>query len=151
MIKCCLSGLLLFLVVGCDSTPQSDPKNIEMPTDPGFGRHYDPQQLVLGEKIYRQHCAMCHGQNAEGAPEWRKRDADGFYPAPPLNGSGHAWHHSVSVLKQMILEGSPQGQGKMPAWGDKLMAVEVDAVIQWFQSQWPDQVYTAWYESQQRR
>jgi mono/diheme cytochrome c family protein len=137
--------------MGCDSAPQNDSGNIETLTGSDFGRHYDPQQLVLGEKIYRQYCAMCHGQNAEGETAWRKPDVDGFYPAPPLNGSGHAWHHSLAVLKKVILDGSPVDQGRMPAWGDKLMAVEVDAVIQWFQSQWPDRVYAVWYESQQQR
>jgi mono/diheme cytochrome c family protein len=72
-----------------------------------------------------------------------------MFPPPPLDGTGHAWHHPVSWLKQMILDGSPAGQGKMPAWRGKLSEQEVEAVITWFQSLWPDRVYVAWYEMQQ--
>jgi mono/diheme cytochrome c family protein len=107
-------------------------------------------QLALGKKVFDDNCARCHGDNAQGAADWRKRDADGHYPPPPLNGSGHTWHHSTEMLKQTILNGSPQGKGKMPAWKGKLTEKQIDAVIDWFQSVWPQPVYDAWYEMQQR-
>lgn len=89
-------------------------------------------------------------RNGEGAPNWRQRDADGFFPPPPLNGRGHEWHHPTAMLRAMIRDGSPPGQGKMPAWGDKLSEQEIAAVVEWFQSRWPDPVYAAWYDMQQR-
>ena len=80
----------------------------------------------------------------------RKRKPDGKYPPPPLNGSGHAWHHSRAMLHEMIRTGSRPGEGDMPAWQGKLTGDEIDAVISWFQSLWPDQVYAEWYEMQER-
>ncbi len=121
-----------------------------LPVPEGVARKADPALLAQGEQVYRQHCANCHGADASGAPDWRKRDADGFFPPPPLNGSGHAWHHSTEVLAGLIRDGSPDGKGRMPAWRGRLSEQEIGAVIAWFQSLWPQQVYDAWYEMQQR-
>ena len=32
----------------------------------------------------------------------------------------------------------------MPPFKDKLTAQEIDAIIAWFQSLWPDNIYAAW-------
>ena len=143
---------LIFLVIilglaGCDS--HAPGRSISSLTGPALQRHHDPQQVALGDSLYRQHCLQCHGQNGIGAEDWRHRDTDGMFPPPPLDGSGHAWHHSTAVLKQMIFDGSPAGQGKMPAWRGILDDSEVDALIVWFQSLWPDEAYVAWHEMQQ--
>jgi len=121
-----------------------------MPVPVAPKHQFDAAQLALGKQTFKQHCAQCHGEQAQGNVHWRKRDANGQYPAPPLNGSGHAWHHSTEVLKGLILEGSPQGQGTMPAWKGKLSEEKIDAIIVWFQSTWPKPVYDAWFEMQQR-
>ena len=121
-----------------------------MPVPEAPARKMDAQQIALGEEVFMASCATCHGANAEGDENWRQRDADGHYPAPPLNGSGHAWHHSLEVLKDSISNGSLKGKGKMPAWKGKLSKQEIEATIAWFQSQWPQPVYDAWYEMQQR-
>ena len=121
-----------------------------LPVPEGVERNSDPELLATGKQVYEQHCARCHGADASGDPNWRKRDADGFFPPPPLNGSGHAWHHSTEVLGNVIREGSPDGTGRMPAWEGKLSEREIEAVIVWFQSLWPQPVYDAWFEMQQR-
>ncbi len=113
-------------------------------------RFHDPQQVAMGAQVYQRHCATCHGAQAEGAPDWRYRDEEGMFPPPPLNGSGHAWHHPRAWLKEMILNGSPPGQGRMPAWQGKLSVEETEAVIEWFMSQWPEPAYVAWYKMQHR-
>lgn len=113
-------------------------------------RPHDAQKIAQGEGVYRAYCARCHGERGEGAPNWRQPDAQGFYPPPPLDGSGHAWHHSTAWLKDMIRYGSPPGQGRMPAWGATLSEAQIDAVIAYFQSLWPDEVYAAWYDMTQR-
>lgn len=112
-------------------------------------RQHDTAKVAAGEQVYRQHCARCHGEHGEGAPQWRQAGTDGKYPPPPLDGSGHAWHHPRQWLQEMIREGSPAGQGNMPAWKNKLTEQEIDAVVEWFQSTWPDQVYAVWFEMQQ--
>jgi mono/diheme cytochrome c family protein len=113
-------------------------------------RHNDPVKIARGRQIYQAHCAGCHGDRAQGAPNWRQRDADGFYPPPPLDDSGHAWHHSIAGLKEIIDNGSPPGQGRMPGWKDRLSIEDVDAVVAWFQSLWSDEVYGEWYAMQRR-
>ena len=59
----------------------------------------------LGRTVYEQHCASCHGANAEGAPNWQERDAHGELPAPPHNAEGHTWRHSDADLYQMVNKG----------------------------------------------
>ncbi len=136
------------LLVGCERA--SDSTTVETMAGSSVKRINDPEQIATGQQVYQANCAGCHGENAAGATNWRQPGADGRYPAPPLDGSGHAWHHSTAVLIQMIRNGSPDGQGNMPAWGDKLSEQDVRAVIAWFQSLWPDPVYAAWYDMQQR-
>lgn len=113
-------------------------------------RSVDFSQVARGGKLYQQNCAECHGVNGEGAPNWRQRDADGMFPPPPLNGTGHAWHHPKPMLQYVIANGSPGGQGNMPAWKEKLSADQINDIMAWFMSKWPDEVYQAWYERNQR-
>jgi mono/diheme cytochrome c family protein len=140
------AGLCVFS--GCDSSSSS--QSIETMSSGNAVRHSDPATVAHGQQVYRQNCASCHGDKAQGAPNWRQLGADGFYPAPPLNGTGHEWHHSTAALRDVIKHGSAMGQGNMPAYGDKLSDQDVDAVIEWFQSLWPDAVYGEWYAMEQR-
>lgn len=107
-------------------------------------RWYSSEQVARGDKLFQIHCIECHGKQGEGAANWQKVGADGKYPPPPLNGSGHAWHHPMTVLFQVIKHGSPAKQGNMPAWQEKLNDQEIVAIVAWFQSQWPDTIYQAW-------
>ena len=102
----------------------------------------DPAQITYGKKAYKEYCAKCHGLNAEGAIDWRKQLPDGNFPAPPLNGTGHAWHHPLPTLQNVIKNSRPNSE--MPAWKDTLNDAEINAIIAWFQSQWPDEIYTSW-------
>lgn len=151
-----LAVALVMGLVACDSTPPSSgARSIETMAGSPVVRQHDQQQLALGQSVYEAHCLRCHGLQAQGAAEWRKRDDDGFYPPPPLNGTGHAWHHSSAVLKNMIVHGSARDEqgrltGKMPAWKDQLDDAEVVAVTAWFQSLWPDEVYAAWADRVER-
>jgi len=107
-------------------------------------RNADSDRAARGQALYQQHCAACHGARADGAPNWQKPGLDGKYPAPPLDGSAHAWHHPKAALKQTIREGTLKLDGSMPAWKDKLTEDDIEAVIAWFQSLWPPDVYQAW-------
>ncbi len=104
----------------------------------------DPKQVARGAKIYQANCAACHGANAEGAPNWHQKGPDGKFPPPPLDAKGHAWHHPKSALVRTIKEGTLKLGGAMPAWKDKLSNRDVEAVIAWFQSRWPEEVYKSW-------
>lgn len=107
-------------------------------------RWYESAQVSQGSRVFLETCAACHGQLGEGAPNWKKLGPDGKYPAPPLNGTGHAWYHPLKILFHVIENGSPGGQGDMPAWGEKLSDEEMIAAIAWFQSNWPEEIYSAW-------
>lgn len=109
------------------------------------GRWYRSSQIVLGHALFRSHCARCHGARAQGlVAEWKRRLPDGSWPAPPLNGSAHAWHHSLPVLLQIIQQGGGLYEGRMPGFAGRLTEEEQLAVIAWFQSLWSDEVYRLW-------
>jgi mono/diheme cytochrome c family protein len=138
--------LLLILGASCDQgldVSTTTPATPATPAAPISRPAVSSHVLALGEKVYQLHCATCHGQQAEGDPNWRQMGEDGRFPPPPLNGSGHAWHHPTPVLVNVIKSGSPDGQGNMPAWGDTLSDDEILAVIDWFKSLWPQPAYEA--------
>lgn len=108
-------------------------------------RDFDFLQMQRGGALFRQHCAACHGNNAEGAPNWQQRDAAGKFPPPPLNGTAHTWHHPARVLMDVIKNGTQRIGGNMPPWKDKLTDEQIRDIIAWFQAKWPDTIYAAWY------
>lgn len=117
------------------------------------------EQLAQGKQLFAQHCASCHGNKAQGHPQWRHPDANGNYPPPALDGSAHSWHHSLDLLRTLIAEGvrpafadNPANPPslRMPAWEEKLTAQQIDNIIIWFQSLWPAQVYQTWRDINQR-
>jgi mono/diheme cytochrome c family protein len=107
-------------------------------------RNQDTEQIQRGRSLFLKNCMVCHGSNAEGAPNWSQPDANGNNPAPPLNGTGHAWHHPKQALINTIKFGTARLGGIMPAWQDKLSDQDINDIIAWFQSQWPDELYAAW-------
>ena len=107
-------------------------------------RWYSDEQVSRGETLYRQNCAVCHGQNGESTPDWKKTDADGNYPPPPLNGTAHTWHHDLDLLRRTIREGGARLGGRMPGFEGRLSGAEIDSIIAFFQSRWPDDIYQRW-------
>ena len=107
-------------------------------------RWYSNEQVSQGEKLFRQNCAACHGQDAEATPDWKKTDTNGNYPPPPLNGTAHAWHHDLDLLRRTVREGGAKIGGQMPAFEGILSAEEIDSVIAFFQSKWSDDIFQRW-------
>jgi mono/diheme cytochrome c family protein len=146
------AGLLFALCVAVSSAHAQGPHDehsghAAAPASKGpMQRVIDTALAQRGRDVYSKHCAACHGADAEGAAHWRHRGADGKFPAPPLDGSGHAWHHPMADLREMIREGSRPGEGNMPAWKDKLDDDQINAIIAWFQSLWNDDVFEAWQQ-----
>ncbi len=109
------------------------------------GRAVDPDDtalVALGRTVYARECAVCHGAERQGQPEWRRRGPDGLLPAPPLDGSAHDWHHSDDLLFLMVRDGpaayGPPGyRSAMPAFGDRLEDREIAAVLSYVRSLWP--------------
>lgn len=129
-------------LAGCDGTPSAGPGE---GSETVVERKQDPSQVVRGKAVYETHCLECHGAGGKGQPgDWRVRDADGRFPPPPLDDSAHAWHHPTAALLEVIREGSPQGQGNMPAWKGKLSEQEMQDVVAYIKSLWSDPVYELW-------
>jgi len=123
---------------GADQQAASPPK----PT----GRWYTQAQVARGNLLFQENCASCHKPDASGTPEWRKRDARGILPPPPINGTAHAWHHPLSVLRRTVKRGGAPLGGTMPGFADKLTSDEIDDILAWVQSRWPEEVYRVWQE-----
>jgi mono/diheme cytochrome c family protein len=131
--------LTVFVIVSCSSESPDKKESVTK------GRWFTEKQFALGKQVFTTHCGSCHGAQAEGIVEdWKKRNPDGSFPAPPLDGSAHAWHHPLSVLSRQINEGGVKLGGTMPAFGDTLSDAEVIATIAYFQSFWDEQTYERW-------
>lgn len=100
-------------------------------------------QIKRGKLVSDKFCSLCHGKNLEGQPNWRKQKDDGKLPAPPLNGTGHTWHHADELLFGIIKEGlvppygPPNYKTDMPAWGTTLSDEDIWAVLTYIKSRWP--------------
>ncbi len=97
----------------------------------------DPEQVADGQTVYAAHCAECHGENLEGAANWKQPLEDGSLPAPPHDSSGHTWHHADQAIREIIeAGGNPELGGTMPSFGQVLSEQEVEAVMAFIKSQW---------------
>jgi len=129
--------LLVFTAIaGCDS--RSTPK-VELLPD-------DPKVVDLGQKLYQQRCATCHGALLEGQRRWRERDSTGRFPAPPHDASGHTWHHPDDLLFRITKYGVAKASNlkdydsAMPAFDGVLTDAEIVAVLSWIKAQWPPEI-----------
>lgn len=104
----------------------------------------DTAEVARGRQIYLQHCASCHGPDAEGAPNWEQPDERGNLPPPPHDDSGHTWRHGDEELYHIIRDGwrDPFNQTPeltMPPFKDTLSEAEIRAVITYFKSLWSEE------------
>ncbi len=105
--------------------------------------------VVRGATLYAEHCASCHGEKLEGAPNWRTRNADGLYPAPPHDGTGHTWHHGDRLLfdytklggeKALAALGVTDFESGMPGFGHVLGDEQIRDVLAFIKSTWPEAI-----------
>jgi len=131
----CVAALLL---VACsEQAPPAAEAVVEKTLRPA-----DAALVADGAKVYRQHCASCHGARLEGQPDWRTRGADGLLPAPPHDASGHTWHHADELLFRITKDGVAVIAGgdyktAMPVYDGVLSDAEIVAVLSWIKAQWP--------------
>lgn len=139
-----ISGLVILslLLAACDQQQASS--SADKYSSERVRPKIDFAGAVNGGRLYQENCAQCHGTGAEGAPQWKQPGAEGKYPAPPLNGTGHAWHHPKKGLVRTIKYGTLSMGGSMPAWQSRLSDKEIDDIIDWFQSYWSDEIYREW-------
>ena len=101
---------------------------------------------VEAQQIFAANCAVCHGANGQGQPDWHIPNDDGILPAPPLNGDGHTWHHPDGFLYRIVSQGGkiqegpsiPDFKSGMPAFGGVLSHQEIIDVLTYVKSLWGD-------------
>ena len=101
--------------------------------------------VTLGQNLYSENCASCHGTHLEGQKNWQNRDDKGYLPAPPHDENGHTWHHTDEYLFLMTKYGIEKIIGKkylnnMPAYENILSDKEIIAVLSFIKSRWPSQI-----------
>ena len=85
--------------------------------------------LALGESLYASACAACHGENGEGGS------------GPALNSLQILTRHTDEDMRNAIIYGPPRPNSIMPAFGDRLTSVEVDALVQYIRSWEADAIW----------
>ncbi|SHI35515.1 c-type cytochrome [Wenxinia saemankumensis] len=103
----------------------------------------DAALLAEGRALYEAHCASCHGAQLEGQPDWRRPLPSGRLPAPPHDACGHTWHHPDRILFRIVREGTAAIVGggyesDMPGFGGILSDAEIEAVLAYIKSTWPE-------------
>ncbi len=109
----------------------------------GLLRPDDGELVALGQQIYAEQCAACHGDNLEGQPNWQSRNEDGRLPAPPHDETGHTWHHADKLLFGLAKFGLKavanlsDYKTDMPVYKEILSDDEIIAVLSFINSTWP--------------
>ena len=130
---------------GDDET--QDPNNV-LPATPQLNqRNFSAASLNRGAKLFQDHCAQCHGPEAQGHPDWQ-RQSKLYAAAPPLNGRGTDWRLSKSEFRRIIKYGmSRNGVAVMPAWHTRLSDRDINDILTWCQALWPSDVYEKWLKA----
>ena len=105
----------------------------------------DKELVALGQTVYGDACASCHGANLEGEANWRNRKPDGTLRAPPHDQTGHTWHHPDRFLFDYTKLGGagmgiPGFKSAMPGFQGILKDGEIQAVLAFIKSRWPEPV-----------
>ena len=109
--------------------------------DNGDANAQTTDSVALGETTFKQNCISCHGKEGQGlVKDWKKTQANGKYPAPPINGTAHAWHHSPKALLTTINNGGVILGGWMPGFKGQLNEVEKQGLLDYIHSLWPSEL-----------
>lgn len=136
-------GLVLAILPACGKkdetpTPQTVAPSPAVVLEPSISL----AALNHGAGLYQEHCAQCHGPEAQGHPDW---ETPGVTAAPPLNGTGNDFKRSRAELVAAIQNGFKRnGEPVMPAWKGRLSDGEIDDILAWCQALWPPEVYSQW-------
>ena len=113
----------------------------------GLFPYWDEAAGAQGAEIYADNCAACHGAKLEGEEDWRGRNEDGGFRAPPHDETGHTWHHADAQLFDITKRGTEvvtggAVQSDMAGFGDVLSDDEILAVLAYIKAQWPERIIT---------
>ena len=108
-----------FLSVGLAACPAAPPPT-PTPSDP----------LVLGQQVFAQYCAPCHGAAGEGFVN--------ALDAPGLNADSEAHLLSDEAILTAVIDGGAASGGNMAPLGDALTEQQEAAVLQYLHTLWTD-------------
>jgi mono/diheme cytochrome c family protein len=134
VVSLAIAGLAVYSIWPQNAGGSADPDN--------------PGQVALGQQVYGEACASCHGENLEGQPDWRLRLENGRLPAPPHDATGHTWHHPDDMLFGMTkigiaaVAGLDGYQTDMPAFESVLSDEDIWAVLAYIKHTWPPRIRT---------
>jgi mono/diheme cytochrome c family protein len=133
--------LALGLLAGCEKKePDVTDSSLQAPL--GSDRPLSLESVARGAHLYQEHCAQCHGPEAQGHPDWENPQV---VAAPPLNGSGNEWKKKKTELVGVIKNGAKRNnEVVMPGWNGRLSDQEIEDIVTWFQALWPIDVYDRW-------
>ncbi|MFY9315396.1 MAG: cytochrome c [Burkholderiales bacterium] len=103
------------------------------------------ERFATGARAYTEYYASCRGAKREGQSNWRQKQPNGGWPAPPHDDSGHTWHHSDQWLFHVIENGTavmlkrPDYESDMPAFEGKRSDSEIRAVRAYIKSHWSEE------------
>lgn len=95
-------------------------------------------EISKGQEVYEQNCQECHGVKAIG--EDPENPGGTLDIAPALNGTAHTWHHPPVFLFQKIKNRIVNKSSPMPPFADILSDDEINAVLAYIKSLWPENI-----------
>lgn len=98
-------------------------------------------QMATGAKVYKDHCAACHGENGEGVPR--------IYP-PLANNHAITMRNPVNLIRMVLnggfppsTEGNPRPYG-MPPFYPVLSDEQIAAVVTYIRQSWGNRAAPTW-------
>lgn len=129
-----VSGALIYLSL--IKNMQSQPVIINQTAVPPLPT-LNSESVAQGKILYTKYCAVCHGTNLTGAPNWKQPLLDGSLPPPPHDSTGHTWHHTDELLISIILNGGDTTQGsKMPVFKNVITEDEAITILEYIKTFW---------------
>ncbi len=78
--------------------------------------------LAYGERLFATACAVCHGENGSGGT------------GPALNSQQFLTRQTDEQILQTIINGGHRANSVMPAFGDRLTMVEIEALVDYIRA-----------------
>lgn len=78
--------------------------------------------LALGERLFSSTCTTCHGEAGAGGV------------GPAINSRQFLSNRDDAQIEQAIVQGGRRPGSSMPAFGDRLTSVEIDALVRYIRS-----------------
>jgi mono/diheme cytochrome c family protein len=130
---------LTVMAVGLVIAAAFAPARAAAPNDAHFADADNRAAVILGKRLYAEHCAGCHGRNLQGQPLWQLADAYAGKRAPAFDETGEMWRRAdEEIFRTVKFGGFAAGLvTAMPAFGQTLGDDQILAVVAFIKARWP--------------